>query len=413
MALYVSSYRSREETLEDAAHINWAENHVSQISNCDRWEGWKTDIHEGGHPLGSSIAVMHIGRENVDPLEDVPHISPSDNNFFTESWTSQYKGRKLVRIHGELWRDEWVEPADHSPRVRGDELPSLSYFVTDAAGTRCNAEKLKGSGLWLWFRPEVISALSHQRGGEIRWYTRDTGGVTCSPSTSRVHFGVNSIGLVNAFAKDIGRLPQWIQTIWAGFNVGPEGGVSQELLASQAEGRPAKTHAPEQQIARVFDLLNEVAMRKFGFRLFRAHDHFQTLITHVHRFRSVDQESFFALAKDLARLTADAIDSAAIQKFVGPPKGEKWGSLKSLEKLVALKSESNDGRAILGPLVGIYDLRHMDAHLPGSNFEEALALAKVNTNTPFVIQGYQLINSCVTSLHAIANVFDRFPNEPS
>jgi len=224
-----------------------------------------------------------------------------------------------------------------------------------------------------------------------------------------VHFGVNKLGLVNVFAKDIGYLPQWMQTIWAGFNVGPEGGVSEELLAAQAEGDPADTQAPEEYLPEVFDFLNEVASRKFGFRLCRAHDRFQTLITEAHRFRSTDQASFFSLAKDLARLTADAIDASAIQKMVNPPKGEKWGSLTSLEKLVALRVGPAKARRLLGPLVGIYELRHADAHLPSSDTERALALVKVDQKAPFVIQGYQLLHSCVSSLYSIAKALDQFP----
>jgi len=35
--------------------------------------------------------------------------------------------------------------------------------------------------------------------------------------------------------KDIAYLPEWQQRIWSAFNVSPEGGVSDELLASQCE----------------------------------------------------------------------------------------------------------------------------------------------------------------------------------
>jgi hypothetical protein len=42
MALYVSSYRNREETVNDASHISWAENLLRQVSKGDRW-GWTAD----------------------------------------------------------------------------------------------------------------------------------------------------------------------------------------------------------------------------------------------------------------------------------------------------------------------------------------------------------------------------------
>ena len=225
MALFVSSYRSRDEVVAESSHINWPENPFQQLSDGDRWEGRTTEIHEGGGVFGP-WKVMHVARKNVDFLEDVPRIGPSDE-VVTDSWTVQHEGEKLVRVWGELWRDEWVEPARRSPRVRGDALPSSTFFITNAEGTRTSGDDLEGTGGWLWFRPEVMVQLSHWRGGGLRWYTRDTGGVSCSPSTSYVHFGVNNLGLVNVYAKDVGCLPEWIKVIWAGFNVSPEGGVSE------------------------------------------------------------------------------------------------------------------------------------------------------------------------------------------
>ncbi|MFI5096406.1 MAG: hypothetical protein ACHQT6_00390 [Candidatus Acidiferrales bacterium] len=407
MALHVSSYRSRDEVVAEPSHINWPKSPFQQLSDGDRWEGRTIEINEGD--LLGSWSVMHVARKNVDFQEDVPHIGPSDE-VVTDSWTVQPKGQKLVQVRGELWRDEWVEPAKRSPRVRDDKLPSSTFFITDPEGTRTSGDDLEGTGGWLWFRPEVMIPLSHRRGGGLQWYTRDTGGVRCSPSTSYVHFGVNNLGLVNVYAKDVGILPEWIKVIWAGFNVSPEGGVSAELLAAQAEGNPADTQAPEEYLLKIFPLLNKITTEQFGFALFRAHERFLPLISEAHRFRSTDQGSFFALAKDLARLTADAIDIAAIQKMVTPTKGEKWRSLKSLEKLIALKRDPGRAHILLGPLFGIYELRHADAHLASSDMKEALTLVNVDQNAPFVIQGYQLLHSCVTSLYSIAKELDQFPD---
>jgi hypothetical protein len=353
---------------------------------------------------------MFVGREDVDVQEDVPAIGSSDENIVSTSWTRKFEGQKLIRIQGELWRNEWVDPADQSPRVRGDELPPSVFFITDAKGTRHSADTLEGTGGWLWFRPEVIMAVSQRRGGGLRWNTRHTGGVRSSPG-SYLDFGVNALGLVNVFAKDIGDLSEWEQKIWAGFNVGPEGGVSEELLAAQAEGRPAETQAPEALLPQAFVLLNDATAAEFGFRLFREHEDFVALMAGAHRFRSMDQASFFSLAKDLARLTADSIDTGVIQKIVPPPKGEKWGSLKSLQNLVGLKVGPEKARSLLGPLVGIYELRHADAHLAGSSIDDAFALAGVDRTQPFVFQGYRLLCSCVSSLYSILKALQESPTK--
>lgn len=410
MVLFVSSYRSRDEVVAESSHINWPENPFRQLSDGIRWEGRTIEIHEGGQPFGSSTRVMHVARKNVDFLEDVPRIDSSDE-VVTNSWTVQHQGEKLVRVWGELWRDEWVEPAKRSPRVRDDKLPSSAFFITNPEGTRTSGDDLEGTGGWLWFRPEVMVQLSHRRGGGLQWYTKDTGGVRCSPNTTFVHFGVNNLGLVNVYAKDVGFLPEWIKAIWAGFNVSPEGKVSEELLAAQAEGNPADTQAPEEYLPKIFDLLNKITTEKFGFALFRAHEGFRELVSEAHRFRSTDHKSFLALAKDLARLTADAIDAAAIQKMVTPPEGEKWGSLKSLEKLIALRVDPGKAHVLLGPLFGIYELRHSDAHLTSGEAPSDLQLVNVDQKAPYVIQGYQILRTCVSSLYSIAGELDQFPDK--
>ncbi len=404
MALYATSYRQRTFIAEDASHISWLLKPSTETTDHDRWEGQVMEIHEGGEPFGTEVAVFHASRTDVHPKEDVPVLGPpTDANIESRSWTKGFKGRKLYRISGELWRNEWVEPAKTSPRIRGDKVSSEVSFIIDAEGTREKSEALKESGRWLWFRPNVIMALAHQRGGSLGWYTKDTGQVKCSPDYP-VHFGVNSIGLVNVYAKDIALLPEWQQRIWVGHNLGPEGGVSEELLASQVKAVPADTQAPEEYLPKGLKLLNSISVEELGFALLREHEEKEEILTRTHRFRAIDKVGLFSLAKDLARLTADSLDTVAMQKVVAPPKGVKWGSLKALENLLAKKSDAKMARALTGPLVGIYELRHADAHLPSSENNEALALVGVDQSLPSIIQGYLLLNTCVTCLYEIIDI---------
>jgi len=403
LALYVSSFMSREEVVDDPSHITWPENPFRPTaSDRDRWEGRVIEIHEGGWPFGGSVAVFHASRTGVDFVEDVPKILPSGEDIVSRSWTKKFEGRKLHRILGELWRTEWVEPAEKSPRVRRDKLPPSVFFITDSTGTRESQETLRAGLRWLWFRPGVIMELTNRRGGALSWHTRDTGSVRCSPDDS-VHFGMNKLGLVNVYAKDIAFLPEWQQRLWVGFNVGPEGGVSEELLAAQAQGEPADTQAPEEYLPKVIELINSVGIKDFGVRLFREHEQFASILSRTHRFRSMDWTGFCSLAKDLARLTADSLDQSVLQKIAGPSKDEKLRSLKLLEKVLALRVGATRARSLLGPLHGVYNLRHADAHLPGSELEAALELTQVDKTTPFVLQGFQLLNSCVSALYAIAD----------
>ena len=240
MALRISWYREREEVMEAQPAFNWPEPD-DNYKDGELWQGRISTIHEGGEPFGGSMRVMHLTRPNLDFDEDVPRIGISDDTA-TSSFTRKLsEKRKLYRVAGEVWRAEWVEPGARSTRIRGDEPHPPISFVVDAAGKKQIAKSLIGSGSWLWFKPEVIPALIDRRGGSLEWYTLETGGVKGSPDY-RVHFGINSLGLVNAYAKDVALLPEWLQRVWAGFNVSPEGKVSAELVLSAGTGS-TRAHA--------------------------------------------------------------------------------------------------------------------------------------------------------------------------
>jgi hypothetical protein len=137
----------------------------------------------------------------------------------------------------------------------------------------------------------------------------------------------------------------------------------------------------------------------------RIHKDTEAILTRAHRFRSLDAPGFLSLAKDLARLTADSLDAAAIQKRVPPPEGKKWGSLKSLEGFVAERIGPERAKEVLAPLFAIYDLRLGDAHLAG-DLEHALPLLQIEPGAPYVTQGRAMLHACVSTLYQIASVLE-------
>jgi len=399
MALYATSYRNRRAITQDASFVKWAGEPIVERSDIDRWEGRVTRIHEGGF-FSEGVRVVRTARTDIGPEDDVPTVGPLDANIVSESFTIEPSGAEVSAISGELWRCEWVMPARTSPRVARDQVePDVSYVI-DAAGTRAPATALRDAGRWLWFKPQLIDALANRRGGGLSWYTSDTGSVWSSPDME-VHFGINDLGLINVFAKDVAVLPEWQQKLWAAYNVGPEGGVSDELLASQARANPASTQAPEEFLLAGIEDLNRVSMEKLGFALFVPHEKTHTIASHCTRFRATIEGGLFALAKDLARLTADSLDRDGLHTHLGLPKGDPLGSLKSLERLLARKTGDERARALLTPLVAIYDLRLADAHLPAADVVNALGLAGIDPDAPQVHQGWQLLNACVSGLYAI------------
>lgn len=307
-------------------------------------------------------------------------------------------------IQGEVWKNEWVEPADNSPRVRKDEVPPSVYFITDAQGTRESRNTLynEGIGKWLWFRQGVVSEILKKRGASLSWYTFETGSIELV-SGYTVHFGVNILGLITVYAYDIAKLPDWQQQIWSGFNVSPEGRVSAELLSAQMATRPANTIAPEEEFVENLEDLDQVFEQKWGSRLLRDHPSRSEIVRTVHRFRAADAAGLLELAKDIARLTADSFDTRFLHR-IAPPNGEGKGSLKSLERVLGTLVRADHARSALTPLVGAYELRLGDAHLPSQQLTEAFGLAGIDPSDIPVQQATQLMRAVAGGIRAAADI---------
>ncbi|MEA1972535.1 MAG: hypothetical protein U9N34_04470 [Candidatus Cloacimonadota bacterium] len=182
-------------------------------------------------------------------------------------------------------------------------------------------------------------------------------------------------------------------------------------MASQVRARPADTQAPEEFLSRTIENVNKLSLAKLGIKIFREHEAIPDLITRTHRFRAIDEASFYSLAKDLARLIADNLDADAMQSIVPPPKKTKWGFLKSLENLLASKYDRELIRKMTAALVGVYELRHADAHLPSSKIEDAFKLINIDRSQPFVHQGCQMLHQVVSSIYGVVEGLNRWPSE--
>jgi hypothetical protein len=406
LSLLVAQYRQRMAILADASYLPWAKESLREASEHDRFETRVFEVDTEGGLFGGRVAVFQMWRTDVDNGEDVPVFGPeNDSNTASRSATFEREGEKAYRAEGELWREEWIEPADRSLRVRGDRPVEEFFYIVDAGGGRLPASALDNEdvGRYLWFRPTVVEALLQHRGAGLGWYTRQTGWVKCSPDYS-THFGINQQGFVNVYAYDVAKLPQWQQRIWSGHNATPEGPVSSELLDSQQRCEPAATTAPEQEFERLLKRLNEVFASQHGGTLFRSHESTGDILRRVHRFRALDTTDLLALAKDVARITADSIDVGLLRTIIAPPKGVTWRSLKHLEQALATYVDAATARDALTPLVGIYELRLGDAHLPSSELEDACKLAGVNLTDETMDRAVSLIDGAADSLRRILTI---------
>lgn len=302
---------------------------------------------------------------------------------------------------GAIWRTEWLDRGTISTRIRGDKTTDEVSFVTKSDGTRVAAGRLHGDIGWLYFDAGVINALLRHRGGRLHWTSRDTGGVGATSDT--VHFGVNDLGLITVFAKDIGMLKPWDQRIWAAHNVTPDGGVSKELFSAQLMVQPASTKAPETLIENVIDSIASSFRERYGQELLRQNDQVSDILKRAHRFRSVETAGLLDLSKQITHLFTERVDVDAVLAHCPPlAKGEKKpGSLKAIERLLATILSEKQARKMMRPLFGLNDLRNAASHLGSSFVQSGLERLSVDDRAPHAVQGLQLLESVVGAMRDI------------
>lgn len=405
MTFMIGSYRERRWVVPDLSGLPFAEDDDDEAKDeFGRHSFYVRAIVAGGFPYGGGVAVFNASRTDQWDEDEVPILGPETEENTSSSQTHfKREGQKLFSLTSERRLTEWLEPADLSPRVRRDDTPSTTHFLVDAQGSQTNADKLNFEeiGLWLFFKPNVISDILSRRGSSIHWHTRFTASVSLSGGIP-IHFGTNNANLVVAYAHDIARQPEWQRKIWAAYNVAPEGGLGEELDAAQVRARPVETLAPEGFIAASLEIADEKFKARWGVSLLRTHQDTAEIISRSHRFRSLDQAGFLSLAKDLARISADLIDQKALHGIAAPQNGQGTGSLKSLERVLATVVSPEEARKLTSKLFGIYDLRLSDAHLPSSKMEDAMKLIEIPLEQDWLLKGAFMIHQWVASFYSIA-----------
>ncbi len=398
--LILLTYQSRQAIEESFDFLNWEEEKAEK-TNDFRWTGRFLKVYEGDG-LFSNATVFHVGRTDTDYSEDIPvYDFPSEEDTKSETWKIEPTGKELVRAMSEIWKKEWIEPAIKSSRLRGDEVISNLEFIVDNEGNTEKSENLFSPSRWLWFHPNVINDLLKKRTSILNWYSENTGSVGGAWNRS-VHFGVNSIGLINVYAKDIGNMKEIDKKVWARYNISPEGPPSSELLSSQMEAQPAETYSPEQVFLKLIEDLQNLTKMKFGHEIFRTHSFEEGINKKIHRFQATTKEGFFLLCKEITRYLIERIDTDFLKTL--KKEMNNLGTLKRLENI--LSALDYDGRKIMGVLVGVYDLRLTDAHLPSAEKTNgAMTLVGVDYDKEGLNSGKELIKHINYSLIAIGHAF--------
>lgn len=359
------SYRSRTAVFQKKPSFSWAreQGEVKDISPHKKWYGYLQTMDEHGDISRGNWHVMSSRYKNIK-TDDVPKYDPrkDKDEMVSESFEREANPISRYRVVGELEKYEWIAPGAISVRVGHDEEESLE-FLAEADGSLKRGMDLRYPPQWLWFENDVINRILQFRGAALSWYTAQTGSIAIN-SDWPLHFGINKLCLVNVLAKDIVILPRWQQEIWKGYNVSPDGGVSEELQMAQMQCTPAETTPPEVMFFDCLKALQEgFEWATKGIPLYKDNPPFDVMKRRIHRFVVQKEEDIYRLAKDIIRHTVESFNVGPLWPFVERTDDDKrLGSLKILERFLGKFVSEAQAHDIMSPLFHLYDLRLADAH---------------------------------------------------
>ena len=399
--LLIVQYHSRDIVMEKKVEF-WEGKDLLNEGKHYIWQGFIGEIGRNGMPAGRNVAIFRSGFKSIDNKNDIPDFDWRDEEkTYSNHEIHEVESFGLFQHNGELWINNQVDPGNKSYILRGDEEESYVKFIYDVDGSEAKYPGYSGGIRWLWFKPEIVNSLLDKRGATFGWYTGNTGFIGNLDYQS-VHFGMNSLGLLCVLSKDIEELPNEMQLIWRSHNCIPDGRVSEELMMSQMQAKPADTVAPEIKIWYVMGALQDKFEMKYGKSLFLGLPDKEKVIKSVHRFVALNEEGLFKLAKLLYRELIERMSLETLKSLTSDLDSKKDSPKRELKRIEHLINNLGfDGSSIIAPLFAVNELRQGDAHRGVTDKEKQFEILGLNEDYPWIINGTIMIDRVAFSLYQI------------
>lgn len=319
----------------------------------------------------------HKGDSLVDVDWDEGNRETQEDN---QEWQG-YRGNDLdnADIHylfGKLWWKNWFEKGAVSTRIASEPHPDQIKFFTDNQSEEAKSlDEIDKEFLFLYFEPSLISSLLRDPRGHIDWWSFDSGKIGIGQTN--FPFGVNELGKIVIYARDITRIAHWFLIKLKSHNIVPEGGIGDAFYQSRVRGFFTSTVAPEKSLFESAEELQSTFESRYGSSLFRSLPSEREFLKSIHRFTSDSQEDICRLAKELNNVFMEGLEGDSIYNQLSAPSQDEFRSKKAQRRnmLAKLIEElGGDGREETRALAAIYTLRQLDAHSGSSGFEDGLEL---------------------------------------
>jgi hypothetical protein len=349
--------------------------------------------------MGLLISVVADRFANSSTEEELELDQFEDNQIDEFTWLSTslftpedtgygyFRGRSILR------RNFMIEPYERpkfecSPWHYFGKQPTqeagLPNFIVNNEGKRQALPKdtyignyiSRGIGNFgfLYFRPEVLQKYLQTPGYKIFFHMRNWGVAFLPGDRGRITVGINSQGLVNAFAPEIADLDSSEQAYWASFSSLPSGEICEEMFQTRMQNNPPHSPGITELSREARSQLNVVFINQFSVELFKDIGPSEQELCRLSIGPVSNQYiEVLELAKILYGWVIEAmrIDSLRTALSVlGGTVDKDLRQIKLLERTLMAKGlDKTQARSMIAPLVGLNELRIGSAHIGSLELE--------------------------------------------
>ncbi len=396
-------------------HLDYLKDFLSEINMglfvsivADRFANAKTK-----EELGITESELHKIDHFTYMESSVSSPKESGNEYF-RGWSIIHKNLVIKPYSRPKYeRTPWFYFGDI--HVDNDDLPK---FIINAQGEKRKLpqntflpsflENKIGSFGFLYFRPDVLMKYLQLPNYSVFFHMRNWGSAKSSNEDEDIYLGINSKGLVTAFAPNIAKLSPSEQAYWASFSSLPSGEVCEEMFQSIMQQMPPKSPGVTEAIKEALIKLDNTFSEKYSVSLLRdlklSNKELQEISVGPigNNYSEVTE-----LAKLLYQWTVETIQIKALKsviKELGGSFNTDEKQIKLIDRILILRNQkTEDVQRITDPLRGLNKLRISSAHIGASDLEKSFQLLGIQNIPKSARAGWDFcVDATIKSLIEIA-----------
>jgi hypothetical protein len=344
--------------------------------------------------------LISVVSDRFANTETVEQLGFEDNqNKQIDKYTSweitisppEYTNNGYFMSRATLYRSFIIKPfpfpkVDRTPWYYYGTTPEdnlqLPHFILDEEGQRSTLDGYQNTILdstkrpsYLYFRPEVLRKYLQTPEYSVFFHMRNWGLASLPGNKETIDVGINSEGLVTAFAYDIADLNVSEQSYWASYSSLPSGEICEELFETRMQSNPPHSPGITAVIENARSYLNQIFSRKYSSELFKdkqpSQQDYRKLSVGA---LSKDFSEVCDLAKILYGWVIETMEITPLKNALGgkTEKNKDWKQITLLKEILVVKGiKDEQARTITDPLRGLNELRIAAAHIGGPEFEKS------------------------------------------